>query len=167
MKTIRLTRGYVALVDDKDYDRVNQYQWYAAPVYGSDRIYARRTDRTDGGSRTILMHRFILGVTDRSIQVDHRNRDGLDNQNDNLRKATPAQNRANSKLSASKLRGVQFRQGITQRGRSWSARIRENGRDRYIGTFCTELGAAAAYNASAHRLYGEFARMNDLSVSHE
>ena len=29
MKEIRLTKGYVALVDDKDFERVNQFKWCA------------------------------------------------------------------------------------------------------------------------------------------
>ena len=28
MKEIPLTQGKVALVDDEDFDRVNQYKWY-------------------------------------------------------------------------------------------------------------------------------------------
>lgn len=30
MKEIPLTQGYVALVDDEDYDRVSAFKWYAA-----------------------------------------------------------------------------------------------------------------------------------------
>lgn len=45
--------------------------------------------------RGIRMHRFILGIADPRVQVDHDDRDGLNNQRYNLRTCTNAQNQVN------------------------------------------------------------------------
>jgi hypothetical protein len=119
VKTIELTKGYVALVDDEDYDRVNQFNWYAndsdLPV-----VYAERKIRTDSGEQTsITMQRFILGVTDPEMQVDHRDRNGLNNQKYNLTPATHG-------LS-----------GHPKTGQRWSGQNRPTGRGR--GLSCSTL----------------------------
>jgi hypothetical protein len=167
MKQIPLTRGYVAIVDDDDYERVNRHKWRAQPDKASTRVYAIRTERTGSRKRTISMHRFVLGITDPSIEVDHKNRNGLANWRDNLRVATRSQNAANRKVrsdASSHFKGVTRTFGVNgvSGGRRWKAWISVNGRWHHIGSFHTELAAAAAYNASAYRLFDEFARLNAL-----
>jgi hypothetical protein len=39
MKIIRLTNGYFALVDDEDFERVNQFKWHSAVTGNGSRIY--------------------------------------------------------------------------------------------------------------------------------
>jgi hypothetical protein len=62
-------------------------------VWISKRGYPSFTFR--GKNRTL--HRFILGVGDSSIIVDHANKNPLDNRRENLRVVTKAQNAWNAK----------------------------------------------------------------------
>lgn len=48
MKEIQLNRGYVALVDDADYELVSQWNWFVKTQYGHS--YAQTTPRIGGGT---------------------------------------------------------------------------------------------------------------------
>lgn len=155
MKEIPLTRGYVALVDDEDYERVvASGSWCARP--NGRTVYAQqRATRADGRGTTIQLHQFIAGTT----HVDHKNGDGLDNQRSNLRVATQGQNMFNKRLYASSTSGFK---GVTRRKGTgkWAAQIQGGGHHRYLGQFATPEEAARAYDVAAVELFGEFARLN-------
>jgi hypothetical protein len=110
------------------------------------------------------MHRQLLGLTDPSEQVDHRNHDGLDNRRENLRPCTNQQNQHNQRKRAgctSRYKGVHwdFRNG------SWRAAIKAEGRTIHLGRFQDEDDAARAYDDAARRLFGEFALTNsDMEI---
>lgn len=90
MKEIPLTQGYVALVDDGDYEELSQFNWYAN-VQSDGRVYARRMNNRT--KRQVSMHRQIAGVP--GLVIDHINGNGLDNRRDNLRGVSPAENAQN------------------------------------------------------------------------
>jgi len=155
LKEIQLTQGFVALVDDEDYDRVSEHKWRI--LRGRRTIYAMTTMKVDGKYTNVYMHRFVLELTDPEIQGDHADLDGLNNQRHNLRKCTQSQNAANSESrtgSSSQYKGVSvFRD-------KWAADIRINNKTIHLGIFSTEHGAAMAYDRKAIELFGEFARTN-------
>lgn len=95
---------YFVLVDDDDYERVNQHKWFLMKLYhcGNDKMYARRYEgkTSDGTYKAILMHRFILDEFDRKVKIDHINHNGLDNTKLNLRKCTHSENLQNSRSLA-------------------------------------------------------------------
>lgn len=102
MKTIPLTRGKYALVDDGDFEYLNQWKWHAQFIKGI--WYACRGVRQPkiaigipGKVVRILMHRVITGATGRWEIVDHIDHDGLNNQRHNLRIVTNSQNLRNRK----------------------------------------------------------------------
>lgn len=87
--------GLVALVDDADVELVAG-RWHTAP--GANTRYAVRRHRTPAGRITEQMHRLILGLPrwqPGGLEVDHVNRNGLDNRRANLRVVTHAGNAAN------------------------------------------------------------------------
>lgn len=98
---IPLTHGQVAKVDPADYIDWRECNWYALWNKGTRSFYAVRTLWIPGGgrSRTIYMHRAILGIENsgRLVQGDHIGHDTLDNRRENLRSATPAENMWNSR----------------------------------------------------------------------
>jgi len=77
MKQIPLTKGYFAQVDDEDFTKVNQFKWYASRGKKDPTFYAERGKRVNGKISIILLHRFVMGLTDPKIQVDHEDHDGL------------------------------------------------------------------------------------------
>lgn len=164
MKGIKLNHGQVTLVDDKNFERLNQWKWYA--IKKRSGFYAVRGNyigKVDGKYKTdrITMHRLIMGVTDPKILVDHKDHNGLNNQEYNLRQATTAQNCSNqrpAKNKTSKFLGVS-RHKETQR---WVATAGKNKKSIYVGLFKTQEEAALAYNAKALELHGEFANLNQL-----
>lgn len=95
MRTIPLTQGKVAIVDEENYEELSKYKWHAYKSR-SGVFYARRNGRrTCQGKRPqITMHRAILGYPD-NFQIDHVSGDGLDNRKQNLRIATQRVNSLN------------------------------------------------------------------------
>lgn len=88
-------------------------------------------------------------------QVDHINGNPSDNRILNLRIATPAQNRANAKLSRNNKIGLK---GVSRSKKKWIAMIYRDYKPIILGRFDTPQEAHRAYVAAAHELHGEFAR---------
>lgn len=111
------------------------------------------------------MHRFILGVSDTSIHVDHINCIKLDCRKSNLRLCTPAQNNMNRNASTHKRKGVIYKGVFQVSGSSnWRAALRVNGRQLHLGSFLTQEEAAITYDEAAKKHHGEFARLNFPSL---
>ncbi len=163
MRKVQLTKGYVALVDDQDYERVAQYKWFANEVKCKGvqyAVYAQRTVKRCDGTRTSLMlHRFILEVIDPKIEVDHEDADGLNCQRYNLRKATHTQNQHNQGKQHRNTSGFK---GVYKhaKNKNWIAQIRDRGKTKHLGCFNSAKEAAKAYDEAARRFYGKFAVLN-------
>lgn len=151
---VPLTRGYVALVDDEDAERVLSLKWCALPRPHT--VYAMRgARRPDGGQTTTRLHNFVTGWQ----FVDHVNGNGLDNRRANLRQANPQGNQRNRRKLApttSRFKGVHW---STHRN-VWVAQIKVDRRGRHLGQFADEIAAARAYDAAALEHFGPFARLN-------
>jgi hypothetical protein len=87
MRTIPLTQGKVALVDDADFDRLDSYNWCAHKHCNT--WYAVRNGRRNsrGIRPLVLMHRQLLRASS-GVDIDHRDGNGLNNRRKNLRVAT-------------------------------------------------------------------------------
>jgi len=173
MKEIKLTQGKVAIIDDEDYDLLSGYKWQATNNRNYT-FYAIRSIVIDGKKTAISMHREIMSVTDRNINVDHKDGNGLNNQRSNLRVCTNAQNKWNrgaSKNSKSKYKGVgvwdystkvKLKSGIKiyTYPIKYSAIICVNKVKIFLGFFKSEIEAAEAYDEAAIKYHGEFANIN-------
>jgi len=166
MTLVSLTRGYSAKIDDIDIDLVD-LKWDASRRKNG-RIYARHAAQARSGSAksSVYMHRVILerilGRPLLSVELtDHRDRDSLNNQRYNLRIADHSLNLANASkrvMSSSQYKGVTlFKNG------KWMARAYSRGASYFLGYFDSEIEAAAAYDVSARKLFGDFANLNGVS----
>ena len=160
MKTIGLTQGYKALVDDEDYELVNQFKWYADVRRRKDgsikRVYAGH-DFCGKPRRMQHMHCFVMGTKG----VDHEDHNGLNNQKHNLRLAKQAQNCANTKKAINNTSGFK---GVTwsRAAKKWMAQIMVKGKCIYLGIFTDIIDAARAHDVAALKHFGEFALTNEM-----
>lgn len=155
MKEIELTRGKVALVDDEDFEWLNQYSWHARKKERT--WYAWRSwriSRTKTGS--ISMHRMIMN-TPPDLQVDHIDHNGLNNQRSNLRNCTHQQNHMNCRpMNGGKYVGIKYDRIYD----CYSAAIKAEGVIKNIGRYPTAEEAAEAHDLAAVYYFGEFAYLN-------
>lgn len=156
-REIPLTRGYVAIVDDEDYERAASFRWYASSPSRRSTPYAVRKIAGVNGRSTCWLHRFILSVPAGTL-VDHIDGDGMNNRRGNLRLCTNTQNcrnRAIGKNNRSGFKGVyRYRDG------RFGAWIMADLVGHHLGYHPTKEDAARAYDEAAVRLHGEFARLN-------
>lgn len=146
MKEISLTKGLVSFVDDEDYEYLNQYKWYAHKSRNT--FYAER----ECSGKVIKMHRFILNAPE-GLEVDHRNRNGLDNRKSNIWICTYQENMCNKRVWGKvPLRGVYWDKQI----KKYRARIQHNGKSQHLGLFNTPELANEAYRQASIELRGYY-----------
>lgn len=111
-----------------------------------------------------MAHRVIWAMAkeewlDPSLDLDHENNIHTDNRLVNLRPATETQNSCNKvmqKNNTSGYKGVYW----YPRGNKWNALITVNKQKVELGHFSNPIDAAKAYDRSAIKYFGEFARTN-------
>ena len=145
MKTIPLSQGQYAIVDDEDYEDLARHKWHASWNPRTRSFYAQRNIRLPSGKQTQqLMHRVILGLKRGDVrQGDHINHATLDNRRVNLRVVTNQENQHNRRD-----KGYSWYKSR----RKYLARIKVDGVRKYLGQYDTAAEARAAY-LSAKAIY--------------
>lgn len=149
-----LTQGYFTILDDEDYEKLRWFTWriYRKNYKGSWLCYVGRREK----GKMELMHRIIL-QPEPGLVVDHINGNGLDNRRSNIRICTQSQNMKNRKVTRRSNSGYH---GVRRcRGR-WLASIKIDGRNTRIGWFDDPMQAAKAFDDSATKHFGQYARLN-------
>jgi len=150
MKTIQLTQGKYAIIDDDDYEELSRYKWHAS--LGSGRYWRARRNIKKGNEKWILesMSRKIMNAPVGTV-VDHLNGDTLDNRKENLRLCDQSINGQNRHST----HGLSCYQGVSwDAGRAkWRARIMKDGIKYSLGLYNREKEAAFAYNKGALKIY--------------
>lgn len=144
MKEIPLNRGLSAIVDDDDFERLSQHRWFAHKVVNT--FYAERYQTTAPKKRTcIKMHSQIIDIP-KSLQCDHIDGNGLNNQKSNLRVVNARENQQNRHTQkSSKYPGV-YRM---KRNGKWRAHITINGVVTHLGVFESEEAAGLCYKLAS------------------
>lgn len=165
-RTIPLNHGYVAVVDEADYEQFAQYRWHVTGLsgerarkhhYAARAVYHKRPDGTRK-QQLLLMHRELMQARP-DENIDHVDGDGLNNCRGNLRVATPRQNMQNMQVGRhafSRFKGV----GKSSSGKKFRVRIKVGGKDKFLGDFVGEDLAAKTYDRAALYYYGIFACTN-------
>lgn len=160
IKIIALTRGKTTVVDATDYERLMIKNWVALWDDHTKCFYARGTHGGTG------MHRYILGITDPNVQVDHWDGDTLNNRRINLRVTNQNGNRQNRgvyKNTNSGHAGVSWR----ERDQVWIVYINTNGKRTYLGQYKEDdKQKAIDRRVEAEReQHGEFAFANRHKIT--
>lgn len=146
MRNIILKPNGIAIVDDADFEIINNRRWYL-----SKQGYAIGGESSNGIKSFVKMHRLIMGINDANVKIDHIDGDKLNNQRINLRVASSAQNRHNSRKilnTKNNYKGVSYVKKLNL----YQSRCRMNGNDFYLGLYKTEISAAYAYNKKSIEL---------------
>lgn len=149
-------RGRVAYVSDAKVPLITGYRWRVMEYIRADGVkcgpYA--VSKAPGGAM-LYMHTVVSGYQ----RTDHKDGDGLNNTDENLRDATQSQNGANR--GKRRTGGTSIYKGVRQLpSGSWEARIKVNYEQDSIGCFPDEQDAARAYDAAALAAWGPFAYLN-------
>ena len=158
MKTIGLTHGKVAFVDDEDYPELAGHHWFALRRHSDPRheIWVAVRNENYG---MVSMHREILGLKRKDgKEVLHINGDRLDNRRQNL--VIPG----HRIISRSRRygRGKSQYKGVKKDRRTvgWTAQITIDGKQKYLGRFASEADAALAFDVAARKQSGQLAGLN-------
>ena len=151
MKQIKLTKGQFALVDDVDFEKLNQFKWHAQWNLNTKSFYAARKD-IEGGYES--MHQRVMNFPE-GMQIDHINHDTLNNNRENLRAVTISQNAMNKRTQSNNTSGCK---GVSwcKQSKKWRMRILMNKKrtDKY---FTDWFEAVCARKSAENKYHGEYA----------
>lgn len=160
MKKILLTQGQIALVDDEDFDFINQWKWYYEKKNRNNTGYAIRTVKINGKRKRLYMHRVLLKAPD-GMEVDHKNMNGIDNRKENIRVCTCLENKRHYSVRRDNRTGIK---GVSwdKRRQKYRVQISIKGKRLWLGTYNSLSDATTIYNEAARQYYKEFAYLNKI-----
>jgi ATP-dependent exoDNAse (exonuclease V) alpha subunit len=142
MKRIQLREGGECFVSDEDHQYLSRWKWKT-----NSSGYACRNTTIDKQTRILLIHRVIasrIGFAINGMEVDHIDRNRMNNVRENLRVVSRERNTWNSQraVGVSGLRGVTY----SKERNKYVVRIRTgNGQRIHIGYFSDSSEAQKAY----------------------
>jgi hypothetical protein len=148
----------------QDIPMVLKYRWHL-----TNKGYVKTTinSRKNTKRKEILLHRYLINVTDFHIQIDHIDEDKLNNQRDNLRICNNTKNHWNisdsNKNSQTGVRGIIFRKDRNK----YLARIWKNGKCYHLGYFRTIEEAMSVRENAEKEMFNEFAPNREKGLINE
>lgn len=160
-RLIPLTRGQWTIVEESDYEYLNQWRWYAQQSPYGTKYYAIRADRDSSGKEVkIRMHRVILGLEQDDPRIgDHvRPEQTLNNTRGNLRIANAGESQCNRfmpKNNTSGFKGVHWNKWKNK----YQADINVGRKHINLGYSDTPEGASLKYQAGVIKYHGKFGQV--------
>ena len=146
--------------DDQFKELIESKKWYIDKKSNKYSVKTSWYDDYTKLSKTRFMHRVILRDTPLCIDIDHINRNQLDNRLDNLRLCSRKENsynRGKNKNNSNNYKGVH-----KYNGNKFKAGISVDGKRLHLGVFDTQEQAAIAYNNASKKHFKEYAYLNDF-----
>lgn len=135
-------------------------KYYKVRTGGKKEYWVRSENK-----KTIYQHREVLEAKLgrkllKTERVDHIDGNGLNNDPENLRLATPLQNSRNQKKKTGKITSQYKGVSLFKRDNKWQSKATVNYKTIHLGYFEQEVDAAIAYDAFVKVEFGEFAKPN-------
>ena len=157
-----------AIINTCDLERVKQMQhtWFPALNKNKTSYYVYGVVYKENGKRrSVLLHRWILGVTDRKKQIDHINHQTLDNTRKNLNIVSHRENQQNKrkyKTNKSGHIGVNW----NKKAKRWSVILSDKDQKKYIGNF-VDINEAVAARKKAELEFYEYKKRISNNQTYE
>jgi hypothetical protein len=154
MKIIKLSKGKETIVDDEDFEWLNQWSWYFnTNGYAQRKVYVRGNKSLD---EIWFMHRMVA-ETPEGMDTDHINGNKLDNRRKNLRIVTRSQNMMNGDLRSNNRSGCS---GVSydKKNRKWSVCVMVDRKNVFHKRFKELSDAIDARKTAETRYFGQFSR---------
>src|SRR3990167_4034233 len=138
------------LIDLEDVEKVKSAKWHINTGYA-----ARNIKKSNGKRGIEFLHHFLIPC-EKSLEIDHIDRNRLNNQKANLRTCTRSQNKMNTqkyKNNTSGIKGVCW----DKRAQKWNAQIQKEKKHFYLGYFDLKEDARNAYIEASKELHGIYA----------
>ena len=150
-------------VDFKKLDKLIKagYRWNAQWDKGSQTYYVRTMVYPSGEHpKTISIHRFLTDATEKYIRVDHKDHNGLNNRETNLRVTLHPNNNQNRKSKNSNNKSG-YRNVFWDSGREkWKVSLCKNYKHITIGYFDDVDEAGKAAEEARRNYFGKFAGLS-------
>lgn len=142
-------------IDSEDIYKIKDQAWHIGKngyIYGRDRA----------AGKTVLLHRYLLGINDNKIIVDHKDRNPLNNKKSNLRVCTMKENQYNIGIRSNNKSGYT---GVFKRGNRWVADIGVCGKLIHLGRYDNFEDAVKARFEGEKKYWGDYAPFNEKYVN--
>lgn len=128
---------FVVLIDTEDVEKIQPYKWYMQKNY----VACKKNNKN------MYLHRFLINAP-KELQVDHKNRNTLDNRKSNLRLCTQEENLRNKivQKAQDKKSNISGQKYIYKSGDKWKVSITYGNKQIHIGTYITILEAKNVVN---------------------
>lgn len=158
-KNLILSCGTVCIVDEEDFEILNRHKWR---LVGAGYVSRNSVKLVTKRQKTIYLHKILLDCPD-GYEVDHINKNKLDNRKANLQICDRKENcRKRPKCKRTKHQQSSIYKGVSKHQGKWRARIFYNNKEISLGRFDCEIEAAKSYNQAALTYFGKFATLNEV-----
>lgn len=161
MKTITTTTGEKVLIDNDDFSKLSERNWYVK--FNKDvKLICTAIRLKSKRQKMILMHREILELSDPNKVVIHRNGNPFDNRKSNLFVIDRGKQNYLRKrnYNTKSYKGVHYK----KENRNYVAAISKDNVKYYIGSFETAEIAAMMYDKAALILHGKLLTKTNKSL---
>ena len=153
------TKGYFFLIDEEDFDLIQNYKWFLRKVKNINYVIGYKKGSSRKKIKFVYLHRILLSPIPEGMEIDHKNHNGLVNRRCNI----SIVNKSDQIKNRRKHRGTSKYWGVSRHlGYCWVAKININGKQQHLGCFEDEKEAALAYNNAAIKTGNHYYRLNDL-----